>query len=59
MPPPPPTLSEAEIRSDLGEEIRVRTQAPVSVTGARVSRPEPNVVVFDTRPGETYRIRPS
>ncbi|WP_345430679.1 glycoside hydrolase family 95 protein [Actinoallomurus vinaceus] len=52
-------LSEAEIRSDLGEEIRIRTQAPVSVTGARVSRPEPNVVVFDTRPGGTYRIRPS
>ncbi|GAB3980596.1 glycoside hydrolase family 95 protein [Actinoallomurus acanthiterrae] len=52
-------LSEAEIRSDLGEEIRLRTQAPVSVTGARVSRPEPNVAVFDTRPGGTYRIRPS
>ncbi|MEV0400300.1 glycoside hydrolase N-terminal domain-containing protein [Actinoallomurus sp. NPDC050550] len=52
-------LSEAEIRSDLGEEVRLRTQAPVSVTGARVSRPEPNVVVFDTRPGGTYRIRPS
>ncbi|GLY75811.1 glycoside hydrolase family 95 protein [Actinoallomurus iriomotensis] len=52
-------LTQADVRSDLGEQVRIRTQSPVSVTGARVERPEANVVVFDTRPGQTYRIRPS
>ncbi|MEO3753117.1 glycoside hydrolase family 95 protein [Streptomyces sp. B6B3] len=49
----------ATVRSLLGNEIRVRTPHPVTVTGAREHRPEDNVVVFDTRRGGAYELLPA
>ncbi|MCG5212599.1 glycoside hydrolase family 95 protein [Streptosporangium soli] len=50
------------VKSTLGRELRLRTPAPVTVTSGghpvQVQRPEPNVVVFDTRRGSDYEIRP-
>jgi alpha-L-fucosidase 2 len=56
------TVLRGSIRSTLGRELRLRTPAPVTVTSegqpVRVERPEPNVVVFDTKRGREYEIRP-
>ncbi|MFI9841042.1 glycosyl hydrolase family 95 catalytic domain-containing protein [Nonomuraea sp. NPDC051941] len=56
-------LTGGRIHSDLGRELTLRTAAPVTVTsGGRpvtVSRPEPNVIVLDTRRGTTYDLTPS
>ncbi|MFD0660208.1 glycoside hydrolase family 95-like protein [Thermocatellispora tengchongensis] len=55
-------VHRGEIRSRLGRKVTLRTPAPVTVTsGGRpvpVERPEPNVVVFDTRPSGAYEVRP-
>jgi alpha-L-fucosidase 2 len=53
------SLHEAVLRSRLGKAATIRASVPMAVSGAhRVSRPEPNVVVFDTRAGSVHRIRP-
>lgn len=55
-------LEVATLRSRLGNRVRLRTPIPVSVSprervGA-VTRPEPNVVEFNTRAGGVYRLTP-
>ncbi len=55
-------LESARLRSKLGERCRLRTAGDVDVrsagTGVDATRPEPGVVEFSTRPGETYEIEP-
>ncbi len=55
-------LSSAVIRSTLGGTCRVRAQAPLDVKSGggavKVTRPEPGVCAFKTRPGKTYALRP-
>ncbi|WP_433440609.1 glycoside hydrolase family 95 protein [Nonomuraea sp. CA-141351] len=56
-------LARGRIRSDLGRKLTLRTAQPVTVTehGRPVDadRPEPGVLVFDTRRGATYDLTPS
>ncbi|MFG2589691.1 glycoside hydrolase N-terminal domain-containing protein [Streptomyces sp. NPDC048438] len=52
-------ITHAEIRSLLGNPLRVRTPHPVDVTGAVAGRPEECVVSFDTRRGARYRLTPA
>ena len=51
-------LEQASIASSIGNTCRVRSVFPLSVasqgTSIRVSRPEPNVVAFETTPGASY-----
>ncbi|WP_432103165.1 glycoside hydrolase family 95 protein [Streptomyces sp. bgisy091] len=49
-------IAHAEIRSLLGNPVRVRTPHPVDVTGAKAYRPEECLVSFDTHPGARYRL---
>ncbi|MFD8864483.1 glycoside hydrolase N-terminal domain-containing protein [Streptomyces sp. NPDC059590] len=56
-------LHQAEIRSTGGHELRLRTPSSVTVTSGgravRIDRPEEGVIVFATRRGATYDIRPA
>ena len=53
-------IAKAAILSELGSKCRLRTAAPVKIksNGRSVltSRPEPNVIEFQTQPGRTYII---
>ncbi|MFC7492886.1 MULTISPECIES: glycosyl hydrolase family 95 catalytic domain-containing protein [unclassified Nocardioides] len=52
-------LADARLRSLLGNRVRLRTDRPVDIVGVdAVERPEANVVEFDTRRNQTYRVRP-
>jgi alpha-L-fucosidase 2 len=52
------TLRQASINSSIGGTCRVRSAVPLRVTSqgksVRVSRPEADVVAFDTMPGGSY-----
>lgn len=54
-------LTEATLRSAIGNKARVRASGPLSViSGGKevaVERPEPNVVEFATRRGATYTLK--
>ncbi|TMR97460.1 glycoside hydrolase family 95 protein [Nonomuraea basaltis] len=56
-------LVRGRIRSDLGRRLTLRTAKPVTVTEhgrpIKAERPEPGVLVFDTRRGTTYDVTPS
>jgi alpha-L-fucosidase 2 len=51
-------LNNAAITSKCGNTVRIRTSTPVNVTSkgrpVKVSRPEPNVVEFQTKTSQTY-----
>ncbi|MGC4948880.1 glycoside hydrolase family 95 protein [Streptomyces sp. DT224] len=49
-------ITHAEVRSLLGNPVRVRTPHPVDVDGAGADRPEECVVSFDTRRGGRYLL---
>ncbi|WP_255948198.1 glycoside hydrolase family 95 protein [Streptomyces odontomachi] len=49
-------ITHAEVRSLLGNPVRIRTPHPMDVAGAGADRPEECVVSFDTRPGALYRL---
>ncbi|MFI6694002.1 glycosyl hydrolase family 95 catalytic domain-containing protein [Streptomyces sp. NPDC050433] len=49
-------ITHVEIRSLLGNPVRVRTPHPVDVEGAGADRPEECVVSFGTRRGGRYRL---
>ncbi|WP_371604608.1 glycoside hydrolase family 95 protein [Streptomyces sp. NBC_01220] len=49
-------ITHAEVRSLLGNPVRVRTPHPVDVEGADAGRPEECVVSFDTRRGGRYLL---
>ncbi|MFE6633385.1 glycoside hydrolase family 95 protein [Streptomyces tendae] len=50
-------VAHAEVRSLLGNPLRIRTPHPVEVEGAEADRPEECVVSFGTRPNGRYRLR--
>lgn len=50
-------IAHAEVRSLLGNPLRIRTPHPVEVEGADADRPEKSVVSFATRRGGRYRLR--
>ncbi|MFF5275411.1 glycoside hydrolase family 95-like protein [Streptomyces sp. NPDC000133] len=49
-------ITHAEVRSLLGNPVRIRTPHPVDVVGTHAGRPEECVVSFDTRRGARYRL---
>ncbi|TDC05648.1 glycoside hydrolase family 95 protein [Nonomuraea longispora] len=53
-------LRRGRIRSDLGRRLTLRTAHPVAVTErgrpVKADRPEPGVLVLDTRKGATYEL---
>jgi alpha-L-fucosidase 2 len=49
-------LNHAEIRSDLGNACRIRSDAPIRVEGTKVSSPAAGIYEFATTPGATYRV---
>ncbi|MFJ3706199.1 MULTISPECIES: glycoside hydrolase family 95 protein [Streptomyces] len=49
-------ITHAEVRSLLGNPVRVRTPHPVDVEGAGADRPEECVVSFDTSRGGRYLL---
>lgn len=49
----------ADVRSLLGNPLRIRTPHPVNVDGIDADRPEKCVVSFDTRRNGTYRLHSS
>jgi alpha-L-fucosidase 2 len=49
-------ITHAEVRSLLGNPVRIRTPHPVDVVGAHAGRPEECVVSFDTHRGARYRL---
>lgn len=53
-------LASGTLLSRLGNKVRVRAQGPLDVTIAdkavTVTRPEPNVVEFETKRGATYNL---
>ncbi len=55
-------LATATIRSSLGGDCKIRTHNPVNVRKdgriAALSRPMKDVVLFATKPGETYALSP-
>ncbi|NQU22812.1 MAG: glycoside hydrolase family 95 protein [Candidatus Nealsonbacteria bacterium] len=55
-------LTQSTIRSHLGRSCRIRTHSPVRVVSGgkdiTSSGPEPSVVEFETRRGESYRLLP-
>ncbi|MFF4472303.1 glycoside hydrolase N-terminal domain-containing protein [Streptomyces sp. NPDC001599] len=50
-------VAHAEVRSLLGNPLRIRTPHPVDVEGAEADRPEECVVSFGTRRNGRYRLR--
>ncbi|MEV4470785.1 glycoside hydrolase family 95 protein [Nonomuraea sp. NPDC049504] len=56
-------LRRGRIRSNLGRRLTLRTAGPVTVTEhgrpVKAERPEPGVIVLDTRRGATYEVTPS
>ncbi len=56
-------LQQATIRSERGGTCRVRTAAPVAVmagaAAVAVTRPEPEVVLFECTAGEQYQLIPT
>ncbi|MET9358162.1 glycoside hydrolase family 95 protein [Streptomyces sp. NPDC006617] len=50
-------VAHAEVRSLLGNPLRIRTPHPVDVEGAGADRPEECVVSFGTRRNGRYRLR--
>jgi alpha-L-fucosidase 2 len=54
-------LARATLHSTLGNRVRIRTPEPVAAPSVRsaVSRPEPNVIEFDTVRHGVYRLRPA
>jgi alpha-L-fucosidase 2 len=56
------TLGGATLTSGIGNKARVRTSAPMNVTmngkAVKVSRPEADVVEFETGSGKTYTLSP-
>ncbi|MGQ5593255.1 glycoside hydrolase family 95-like protein [Streptomyces sp. ESR1.13] len=51
-------ITRVEVRSLLGNPVRIRTPHPVHVEGAHADRPEKNVVSFGTHRGGRYRLAP-
>jgi alpha-L-fucosidase 2 len=49
-------VTHAEVRSLLGNPVRIRTPHPLDVEGAEAGRPEKCVVSFPTRRGGRYRL---
>ncbi|GAA2821965.1 hypothetical protein GCM10020220_008010 [Nonomuraea rubra] len=56
-------LRRGRVRSDLGRRLTLRTPSAVTVTErgrpVKAERPEPGVLVLDTRRGATYDLTPS
>ena len=57
-------VTEASIHSRLGETCKIRTEASVTQVSTRkgtvsFTNPEPKVIKFKTKPGETYTMRTS
>jgi alpha-L-fucosidase 2 len=56
-------VTQATVRSKLGNTVRVRTAAPMDVTSGgaavKVTRPEKTVVEFATEAGKAYELTPA
>jgi alpha-L-fucosidase 2 len=55
------TLTKASLISRLGNKARIRASGPLDVAlggkAVSVTRPEPNVVEFETKRGATYSLK--
>jgi alpha-L-fucosidase 2 len=52
-------LVEAVIRSQRGGSCRLRTSAPARIESVKAERPESCVILFETRQGTRYIVKPS